>query len=55
MASVAHIAEHSARDLIDHLPLLQVLVPFCTAPIIVFFGNRSLAWPLAFISSVIRY
>ena len=53
MASVAHIAEHSARDLIDHLPLLQVLVPFCTAPIIVLFGNRSLAWPLAFISSVI--
>ena len=53
MASVSHIAEHSARDLIDHLPLLQVLVPFCTAPIIVLFGNRSLAWPLAFISSVI--
>ena len=35
MANIAHVAEHTARDLIDHLPLLQVLVPFCTAPVIV--------------------
>ena len=33
MASVAHVAEHTARDLIDHLPLLQVLGPilYCTS------------------------
>jgi len=53
MANIAHVAEHTARDLIDHLPLLQVLVPFCTAPVIVLFGSRRFAWPLAFISSVI--
>ena len=34
MANIAHVAEHTARDLIDHLPLLQVLVPFCTAPVL---------------------
>ena len=53
MANIAHVAEHTTRSLIDHLPLLQVLVPFCAAPIIVLIGSRRLAWPLAFISSVI--
>jgi len=43
MANIAHVAEHTARDLIDHLPLLQVLVPFCTAPVIVLFGSRRFA------------
>lgn len=53
MANIAHVAEHTMRSLIDHLPLLQVLVPFCAAPIIVLIGSRRLAWPLAFIASVI--
>jgi multicomponent Na+:H+ antiporter subunit D len=53
MADTAHVAEHTARALVDHLPLLQVLVPFCTAPIIVLIGSRRLAWPLAFLSSAI--
>jgi multicomponent Na+:H+ antiporter subunit D len=51
MADTAHIVEHTARTLRDHLPVLQVLVPFCTAPLIVLLGSRRLAWPLAFIAS----
>ncbi len=42
---------HTALTLRDHLPILQILIPFCTAPLIVFLGYRSLAWPMAFISS----
>ena len=36
--------QHVARTLADHLPVLQVLVPFVAAPLIVFLGNRALAW-----------
>ncbi|MEZ8006595.1 MAG: monovalent cation/H+ antiporter subunit D family protein [Amylibacter sp.] len=53
MANTALVAEHTARTLYDHLPLLQVLVPFCAAPLIVLLGSRRLAWPLAFVSSAI--
>ena len=52
MASAAEV-HHTALTLKDHLPILQVLIPFCTAPLIVFFGARSLAWPMAFIASVL--
>ena len=38
---------HTALTLGDHLPLLQILVPFFTAPLIVLIGSRRLAWPLA--------
>lgn len=53
MADTAQIVEHTARTFKDHLPVLQVLVPFCTAPLIVLLGSRRLAWPLAFIASLI--
>lgn len=53
MADTAQIVEHTARTFRDHLPVLQVLVPFCTAPLIVLLGSRRLAWPLAFIASAI--
>ena len=43
---------HAAMTFSDHLPILQVLIPFITAPIIVFIGRRELAWPLAFIASL---
>ncbi len=51
MADTAVVAEHTLRTFKDHLPVLQVLVPFCTAPLIVLLGSRRLAWPLAFIAS----
>jgi multicomponent Na+:H+ antiporter subunit D len=44
-----------ARTFSDHLPVLQVVVPLVTAPLIVFIGHRALAWPLAFVSSVIAF
>ena len=47
--------EHAARTLADHLPVLQILVPFVAAPLIVFLGNRALAWPLAFVASAIAF
>ena len=36
-------ATHSAAVLADHLPVLQVLIPFVTAPLIVVLGSRGLA------------
>ncbi|MDG2298589.1 MAG: monovalent cation/H+ antiporter subunit D family protein [Planktomarina sp.] len=46
---------HSAMTFSDHLPILQVLIPFITAPLIVFIGRRELAWPLAFIASLTSF
>jgi len=38
---------HQALEMTDHLPVLQVLIPFIAAPLAVFLGVRSLAWPIA--------
>ena len=46
---------HSAMTFSDHLPILQVLIPFITAPLIVFIGRRELAWTLAFIASLTSF
>ena len=43
---------HIALTLSDQLPALQVLIPFVAAPLVVFFGVRSLAWPIAFLASL---
>ena len=43
---------HVSMTLTEQLPILQVLVPFVAAPLIVFIGSRSLAWPIAFASSI---
>jgi multicomponent Na+:H+ antiporter subunit D len=48
-------AAHAVRTIWDHLPVLQVVIPLITAPLIVFAGYRALAWPLAFISSLIAF
>lgn len=47
------VLPHTAMTLHDHLPMLQILVPFFAAPLIVFLGSRRLAWPVAFAASVI--
>ncbi|MGO4916917.1 monovalent cation/H+ antiporter subunit D family protein [Pseudogemmobacter sp. W21_MBD1_M6] len=47
--------EHAALTLTDHLPVLQVLVPFVAAPLIVLIGSRRLAWPIAFATSAIAF
>lgn len=41
----------AAVTLADHLPVLQVLVPFIAAPLTVLIGSRRLAWPIAFAAS----
>ena len=39
----------------EQLPILQVLVPFVVAPLIVVIGHRELAWPLAFMASLVAF
>lgn len=46
---------HVARTLVDHLPILVVLVPFLAAPLTVLIGSRRLAWPIAFLASLISF
>lgn len=48
----AVVVEHTARTMIDQFPVLQVLIPFCAAPLIVLLGSRKMAWPLAFLASL---
>ncbi|MFZ1727161.1 MAG: monovalent cation/H+ antiporter subunit D family protein [Albidovulum sp.] len=49
------ITHHTAISLGDQLPVLQVLVPFLAAPLIVFLGHRGLAWLLAFVTSAAAF
>ncbi|MGY9011619.1 MAG: monovalent cation/H+ antiporter subunit D family protein [Rhodobacterales bacterium] len=49
------MVHHASMTLTDHLPILQVLVPFMAAPLIVFVGRRELAWPVAFVASVASF
>lgn len=46
---------HVARNLIDHLPILVVLVPFLAAPLTVLIGVRRLALPIAFLASLTSF
>lgn len=46
---------HVAMTLNDHLPILQILVPFVAAPLVVLLGSRSLTWSLAFAASAISF
>lgn len=46
---------HVAMTLMDHLPILQVVIPLVAAPLIVFIGNRSVAWILAFAASAAAF
>lgn len=41
--------------IIDQLPLLTVLVPMVAAPLCVLFGNRTIAWILAFAASLASF
>lgn len=42
-------------SLIDHLPLLTVAVPLLTAPVCILIGNRSVAWLLALLASLVSF
>lgn len=43
----------SVKTLADHLPVLQVVIPLISAPLIVFIGRNGLAWWLAFFTSLV--
>ncbi len=45
----------AAKTLADHLPVLQVLIPFISAPLLVLIGSRRLAWPIAFAASAATF
>ncbi len=42
---------HTAATLADHLPILVVLIPFVSAPLLVLLGSRRLTWPITFAAS----
>lgn len=46
---------HTAASWADHLPVLQILLPFLAAPLIVLLGSRRLAWPLAFAATLAAF
>ena len=43
---------HISKTFVEQLPVLQVVIPFCVAPLIVLIGNRKLAWWLAFFATL---
>ena len=46
---------HVAKTLMDHLPVLQVVIPLISAPLIVFLGNRKLAFAIAFAAGITAF
>ncbi|MBL4749855.1 MAG: monovalent cation/H+ antiporter subunit D family protein [Amylibacter sp.] len=47
--------QHAAKTLMDHLPVLQVVIPLISAPLIVLLGNRKLAFAIAFAASATAF
>ena len=47
------ISHSDSLSLVEQLPILQILVPFVSAPLIVFIGNRTIAWWITFLASLI--
>lgn len=44
-----------ALTIIDQLPMLTIVVPMLAAPLCVIFGNRHIAWLLAFLASLFSF
>ncbi len=49
----SHMLQYDYFGLIKHLPILQVLIPFVTAPLIVFIGKRHVSFWLTFLASIL--
>jgi len=45
----------ATTGLAHHLPMLQVLVPFVAAPLVVLLNSRKLAWIIAFLASAAAF
>ena len=52
---MANAAVLPTLSLIDQLPLLTIAVPMIAGPLCVIFGNRHVAWLLAFASSLLAF
>ena len=39
-------------DLINHLPILQVITPMLIAPVLVVLNNKTLSWLLTFVGAL---
>ena len=39
-------------DLINHLPILQVITPMLIAPILIVLNNKTLSWLLSFVGAL---
>ena len=44
-------ANHIALSIEEQLPILLIVIPFITAPLILLFGNKQLAWLLSFVAT----
>ena len=44
--------KESTLDLINHLPILQVLTPMLIAPILIVLNNKTLSWLLSFVGAL---
>jgi multicomponent Na+:H+ antiporter subunit D len=51
----AETVPHTALTLVDHLPVLLVLLPFVAAPLSVLLGQRWLSWPIAFLATLASF
>ena len=51
----ADTTHHVAKTLVDHLPILPIVIPLIAAPLCVLIGSRRLAWPIAFVASVLSF
>jgi len=47
--------QHVAMTFTEHLPVLQVLVTFVAAPLVVLLGSRQLSWLIAFVASAVSF
>ncbi len=52
---MANAAVLPALSIIDQLPLLTIVVPMVAGPLCVLFGNRHIAWLLAFLASLASF
>jgi len=52
---MANAAVLPALSIIDQLPLLTIVVPLVAGPLCVLFGNRHIAWTLAFLASLASF
>ena len=50
---IYHMLQYDYFGLIKHFPILQVLIPFVTAPLVVFIGKRHISFWLTFLASIL--